>query len=127
MDNFHDPKPTKAAAKKTVNSVLGRVARAGNSILSLMSGLLAASLILYSGFVLYDNFYTHTNAGNTWELAQYRPEVVVEDGLTPLSGGASLAVVNKDYLELCVGLTEDTVNAFFYVLFGVVHRYNDSN
>ena len=97
MDNFHDPKPTKAAAKKTVNSVLGRVARAGNSILSLLSGLLAASLILYSGFVLYDNFYTHTNAGNTWELAQYRPEVVVEDGLTPLSGGASLAVVNKDY------------------------------
>lgn len=97
MDNYHNPKPTKAAAKKNVNSVLGRVARAGNSLLSLMSGLLAASLILYSGFVLYDTFYTRTNAGNTWELAQYRPEVVVEDGLAPLSGGNTLAMVNRDY------------------------------
>ena len=97
MDNFHSPKPTKVTAKKTVNSVLGRVARAGNSLLSLMSGLLAASLILYSGFVLYDSFYTRTNAGNTWELARYRPEVVVEDGLTPLSGSNTLAVVNQDY------------------------------
>ena len=97
MDDFHNPKPHKAVSRGTVNAVLDKMAKAGNSILSLMSGLLAASLILYSGYVLYDTFYTNTNAGNAWELAQYRPEIISEDAPAPLAGGSTLAAVNRDY------------------------------
>lgn len=96
MDEFHNPIPHAAASKNTVNSVLARVSRVGNSLLSVLSGLLAAALILYSGYVLYDTFYTQTTAGSSWELLQYRPEII-DDGAVPLAGGSSLAAVNEDY------------------------------
>ena len=94
MDQLHNPVPHPAAQKSTVNSVLARVSSVGNKLISLLSGLLAACLILYSGYVLYDTFYTQTNAGNSWELLQYRPEIL-DDGATPLSG--SLVSINQDY------------------------------
>lgn len=96
MDGFHNPQQHTAASRAQVDSVLARVSRAGNSILSLLSGLLAAALILYSSYVLYDTFYTQTNAANSWNLLQYRPQIMDETPV-PLSGGESLAAVNQDY------------------------------
>ena len=81
-------------AKDTVSRIIARASRAGNSLVSLMAGLLAACMILYSGYVLYDTAYTQANAGNAWDLLQYRPEII-DDGEAPLSG--SLAAVNQDY------------------------------
>ena len=91
MDNRTD------VQKSVVSAVLTHVAQAGSGIVSLLSGLLAAFLILYSGFVLYDTFYTQDQAfGNTWELLQYRPEII-EDGAVPLDGTEMLAQINEDY------------------------------
>ena len=91
MDNRTD------VQKSVVSAVLSHVAQAGSGIVSLLSGLLAAFLILYSGFVLYDTFYTQDQAfGNTWELLQYRPEII-EDGAVPLDGTEMLAQINEDY------------------------------
>lgn len=91
-DDFHSPRARSAAAKAVVNSVLSL----GTSFLSLLSGLLAAALILYSGYVLYDSFYTQQNARSGWDLLQYKP-VILEDEPTPLSGENRLAVINADY------------------------------
>ena len=84
-------------AKSRVVNVLNLTRTLGESVLSLITGLLAAALILYSGYVLYDSFYTqNTAASSSWDLLQYKPEIL-EDGATPLGGGNLLAAVNKDY------------------------------
>lgn len=96
MDELHNPMPHRAASKNTVDHVLSRVSKVGNSVLSLLSGLLAAFLILYSGYVLYDTFYTQTTASSSWELLQYRPEIL-DDGPTPVAGNSALMAINEDY------------------------------
>lgn len=41
-----------------------------------MSGLLAAVLILYSGYVLFDTFSTSYRAyTSSWDLLRYKPEI----------------------------------------------------
>lgn len=95
-DNLHNPEAIPAAEKSTVDTVLDRVSRFGNSLVSLLSGLLAACLILYSGYVLYDTFRTTTTAGNSWELLQYRPEII-DEGITPGAGAGSLASILPNY------------------------------
>ena len=83
--------------KSVVNAVLAHVVSAGAKVLSLLSGLLAAFLILYSGYVLYDNLYIQNQAfGSSWELLKYRPDII-DDGAAPVSGGETLAKINKDY------------------------------
>ncbi len=94
MDDLHNPTPHPAAAKSTVNNVLKHVSAVGNKLVSLLSGLLAACMILYSGYVLYDTMYTQTSAGSSWELLQYRPDII-DNGAAPISG--SLAALNQDY------------------------------
>ena len=94
MDN---QKPIRTAVQKSVaTAVLDGIAAGGTSLVSLLSGLLAAFLILYSGFVLYDTFYTQENAGNTWELLRYKPEII-EDNAQPIEGADMLAQINQDY------------------------------
>ncbi len=97
-DAFQNPVPQAVMPSKlAVNSVLSSVAAAGSSVLSLLSGLLAAALIMYSGYVLYDSFYTQNQAfGNSWEMLQYKPEII-ENGATPLEGADTLAALNADY------------------------------
>ena len=97
MDGFHDPQPQQAASKETVNLVLDHVVRAGNSLLSLLSGLLAAALILFSGYVLYDTAYTQSAAASSsFELLRYRPDII-DNGAAPVSGEEELAAINDDY------------------------------
>lgn len=95
-DDFHKPKPRKAPVKAVVNGVLSAVSAMGTSLVSLLSGLLAAVLILYSGYVLYDTFYTQENAKSGWDLLQYKP-VILEDVPAPEAGENRLAKINSDY------------------------------
>jgi|GEM_PF-461896 len=90
--------PARAAARQShVEAVLDHVRRMGESVLSLFTGLLAAVLILYSGYVLYDTFYTQNRAfSSSYELLQYRPEII-DNGAVPLSGGDTLTSINRDY------------------------------
>ena len=84
-----------APAKSVVEAVLAHVTSAGISIVSLLTGLLAATLILYSGYVLYDTFYTSNQAfASNWDLLQYKPEII-EDDQTPLAG--TLSSITEDY------------------------------
>ena len=93
-DGLRNPKPTAGASKGTVDAVL-LVFRAGNALVSLLSGLLASVLILYSGYVLYDSFATEYGAYNSsWELLQYKPQVAGEE---PSEGAETLAAINRDY------------------------------
>ena len=96
MDDFHDPKPHAAAGKMTVDTVIGNIIAAGNSMLSLLSGLLAAALILYSGLVLYDTFYTQASASNPYGYLQERP-VIIEEGAEPLSGAEYIETISRNY------------------------------
>ena len=96
-DEFEKPTARSAAEKSTVAAVLSRVIQRGNSLLSVLFGLLAAAMILFSGYILYDTAYTSGNAASTpFELLKYRPDII-DDGATPMDGGATLAEINKDY------------------------------
>ncbi|MBR3992166.1 MAG: sortase, partial [Clostridia bacterium] len=66
------------------------------SAISIMAGLLAASLILFSAYVVYDSFYTQETAFSSWELLQYKPGLAT-DWAGPLSGQDKLAAINEDY------------------------------
>ena len=70
----------------------------GNKAISLISGLLASSMILYSSYVLYDTMYTQQAAFSSgWDLLQYKPEII-EDGEMPLNemGLGMLVSINDD-------------------------------
>lgn len=55
--------------------MLEKIARLIDGLLSLVTGLLAAVLLLYSGYVIYDNFNTNRNAFASWDLLQYKSSV----------------------------------------------------
>ena len=93
-DDFKNPEKRDGASKSTVKSVLDGVAAGGSKVLSLVSGLLAAALILYSGYVLYDTLYTQ-NQASAWNYADYKPEII-DDPEVPLSG-VDLSTINNDY------------------------------
>ena len=91
---------SKAPLRTTFDSLITKVATAGSSIVSLVTGLLAAFLILYSGYVLYDTFYTQNQAfTSSADLLQYKPVIMEDlgDGLTPIAGQAQMASINADY------------------------------
>ena len=94
-DILKNPTPTAGAEKYTVDTVL-RLLNFGNSMVSLLAGLLAAVLILYSGYVLYDNFSTEYRAySSAWDLLRYKP-VTMQAG-EPIQGTAALEAINQDY------------------------------
>ncbi len=95
-DALKDPTKHKAPSKKAIDTVIELALRAGGGMTTLLSGLLAAVLIMYSGYVLYDTFATERAASsNAWDLLQFKPEIF-DDYETPLTG-ADLAEINKDY------------------------------
>ena len=80
----------------TAGSVRAFINGALNALISLVSGVLAAALLLYSGYVLYDGHYTQTRAiAAAEELRAYKPGTV-DDEPMPLAG-AGLAAINADY------------------------------
>ena len=89
-------KPHPGPKKSVVDTVIEMALGMGGGTVTLMSGLLAAILIIYSGYVLYDTFSTEQKAtSSAWDLLQFKPEIF-EDGKVPLSAG-DLAAINKDY------------------------------
>ena len=71
----------------------------GSWLLSFLTGLLAAVLILYSGYVLYDTFYTERKAiSDSLDLLQYRPAILDELSAGEQSDPADLlSEINDDY------------------------------
>ena len=94
-DILQNPVKTAGATRKTVDAVVA-MCKVGNGLVSLMSGLLASVLILYSSYVLYDSFATEYRAkSSAWDLLRYKPSVM-EAG-SPNEGADQLAAINKDY------------------------------
>lgn len=94
-DILQHPVKTAGASRKTVDAVLA-MCKIGNSMVTLMSGLLASVLILYSSYVLYDSFATEYRAkSSAWDLLRYKPSIL-EAG-NPNEGAEQLAAINKDY------------------------------
>lgn len=89
LDEHEDP------PKSFAETVLDSFLKLGNVGVSLASGLLAAALVLYSGYVIGDQFSIQQSAKSSWDLLQYKPEFFNE-AETPLAGG-SLASINNDY------------------------------
>ena len=89
--------PTPAAGKKkhSADGVLGAL-KIGNILLSLIYILLAVVLVLYFGYIRYDNKAAKERAdAAVAELLQYRP-VAAMRGETP-EGAEQLASINEDY------------------------------
>ena len=96
-NEFNRPTARRCPEKSRVVNILNIVKTLGESVISLATGLLAAALILYSAYVLYDSFYTQNTATTSaWDLLQYKPEIIT-DGAAPLAGGDTLAAVTEDY------------------------------
>ena len=94
-DDFEKPKPHPAPDKSIVDWVVDHALGLGSGVVTLMSGLLAAVLILYSGYVLYDTFSIEQSAASSaWDLLRYKPEII-EDADVPLTG-SSLAEINQE-------------------------------
>ena len=94
-DILQHPVKTAGATRKTADAVVA-MCKIGNGLVSLMSGLLASVLILYSSYVLYDSFATEYRAKtSTWDLLRYKPSVM-EAG-SPNEGWQQLQAINKDY------------------------------
>ena len=93
-DILKNPVPTPGAKKSTTDGVL-TVLKAGNGFISLLSGLLAAVLILYSSYVLYDSFATDYQAySSSWDLLKYKPTAA---DAKPSEGADVLTAINNDY------------------------------
>ena len=60
--------------------ILNLLAMAGSHILSAIAGLMALSMISYSGYVIYDSVHTEQAAFTSWDLEQYRPVQEEEEG-----------------------------------------------
>ena len=58
---------TSTVTKAAVTSVLDAVAVSGASVLSSAAGILAAAVIVFSGYTLYDTAYTTNQAFSTWD------------------------------------------------------------
>ena len=93
-DILKNPTPAAGTKKKTADGVLTAL-KIGNSAVSLLAGLLAAVLILYSGYVLYDSFSTEYQAySSAWDLLKYKPAAMREE---PSGGAETLEEINQDY------------------------------
>ena len=84
-----------AIGKQAAQGAMATLARLIDKAVSLLSGFLAAALILYGGYALYDNWYIQSRAyGSTNDLIQYRPSVIDGNSVKPTS---ALAQKNDDY------------------------------
>ena len=83
-ENLHTPEPHAAPASTLVDKIIDLALGLGGGAMTLMSGLLAAALILYSGYAIYDSFNIEQGAAsNAWELLELKTEIF-EESETPL-------------------------------------------
>ena len=86
----------KISLKKQSKGLAGKISAAGNGLISVVSGFMAAVLMIYGGYVLYDSFYTQNRAFSGKGMLQYKPEII-EDADIPLSGNGFISSINEDY------------------------------
>ena len=72
--------------------MLNLLALIGSHILSAIAGLMAVTMISYSGYVIYDSVHTEQAAFTSWDLEQYRPVQEEEEG--PEGGNCLNAVLD---------------------------------
>lgn len=60
---------------------INKAARIADRLLGAFTGLLAAVLLIYSGYVIFDNHYKGQSAFISWDLLQYKPVVTEGDTL----------------------------------------------
>ncbi len=95
-DPMKDPAKHVAPDKTLADKIIELALSAGGGAMTLLSGLLAAALIMYSGYVLFDTYATERDASsNAWDLLQFKPDIL-DDPDAILSAG-DLAGINKDY------------------------------
>ncbi|MBQ7454816.1 MAG: sortase [Clostridia bacterium] len=95
LDDFEAPQVhTPAVQKNVVDAVISSVTAAGNAVISLVTGLLAAALVLYSGYAIFDSLSTQMRAESSWDLLQYKPELT-DDNAEP--GASELSALVPDY------------------------------
>lgn len=73
----------------------GAAQHAGAGLLAAATKVLAAALIVYSGYVVYDTNYIEKQAFNSVDLLQYRP-AIIDDAGAALDAN-TLASINPDY------------------------------
>ncbi len=95
-ENLHTPEPHAAPASTLVDKIIDLALGLGGGAMTLMSGLLAAALILYSGYAIYDSLNIEQGAAsNAWELLELKTEIFDEEE-TPL-GLQTLEDTVEDY------------------------------
>lgn len=99
--------------------ILNHIAGFANHLLRIVTGLLAAVMLIYGLYVLYDICYTGENAFVSEDLLQYRPKIVSKDEKP--EGEASL--------DALTALNPDTVGWLevfgTHINYPVVHGDND--
>ena len=73
----------------------GAAQHAGAGLLAAATKVLAAALIVYSGYVVYDTNYIEKQAFNSVDLLQYRPAII--DNAGAALDANTLASINPDY------------------------------
>ena len=76
-DPMKDPAKHAAPTRTLTDKIIDLALSAGGGAVTLLSGLLAAALIMYSGYVIYDSFATERAAsssagGRFWKEARQR-------------------------------------------------------
>ena len=100
-DPMKDPSKHAAPDKTLIDKIIEAALGAGGGAVTLLSGLLAAVLIMYSGYVLFDTYATERAASsNAWDLLELRPDIL--DDPDALLSADDIADINKDY---CAWLT----------------------
>lgn len=73
----------------------GALHHAGAGAVAAVAKVLAATLIVYSGYVVYDTNYIEKQAFNSQDLLQYRPAIIDDSGAA--LDANTLAAINPDY------------------------------
>lgn len=95
-ENHNQLELSPTVKKSVVDMVLDGLVSVTGSILSLLSGLLATVLVVYSGYVIADTLSIQERAKSvSWDLMQYKP-VYIEDSKAVLSGPPK-EMISKDY------------------------------
>lgn len=88
--------PKNASGKTFGGRIIDLAISSGNGLVSLLSGLLALVLIVYSGYVLYDTVSIEQKASSaSWDLLKFKPEIIDDDDVA--LNGPSLRDINSDY------------------------------
>lgn len=59
--------------------IIEKICAAADKVLAVVAGLLACACLLYSGYVLYDNYYVGESAFASWDLLQYKPKPTADE------------------------------------------------